>query len=241
MRLLKICSIGLFAVTTAFGQVGINNEHPEADLDIKGDIRMRYLGNPIQYNRLILADEEGNLGYNDLGPSSYSLKSIYYKNLSQSVSTQLVNATGAVNSPIELNMEIEIKVDSRTAVAISMEYNLPVTAVLAGTSNDIPGYLGATLFRRENNVQSELEEGSRKFTLYNVPKNYGTTKHITMPISGRATEMITNTTSNVKTIVYSVKGYVENGRGTMHFGNFLNPSENYGEGVFVIHVYEKRL
>ena len=241
MKVLKICALCLFAITTAFGQVGINNENPEADLDVKGDIRMRLLGNPISYNRLILADEEGNLGYNDLGSSSYILKSIYYKPLSQSVSTQLINASGSTNIPIELNLEIELKVDSRTAVAISIEYNLPITAVLPGTSNDIPGYMGATLFRRENNIQTELEEGSRKYTLYNVPKNYGANKHITMPVSGRATDMIANTTSDFKMFTYSVKGYVENGRGTMHFGNFLNASENYGEGVLVIHVYEKNL
>lgn len=241
MKVLKIGALCLFAVSTAFGQVGINNENPEADLDIKGGIRMRLLANPIPYHRLILADEEGNLGYNDLGSSSYTLKSIYFKPLSQGVSTQLVNASGAANTPVELNLDIEVIVNSRSSVAVSLEYNLPITAVLAGNSNDVPGFMGATVFRRENNMQTEIEEGSRKFTLYNVPQNYGTTKHVTMPISGRATDRVTNSTSDIKRIVYSVKGYVENGRGTMYFGNFVNASENYGEGVLVIHVYEKKL
>ncbi|WP_158963400.1 hypothetical protein [Myroides fluvii] len=225
-----------------FGQVGIHNEKPEADLDVKGEVRLRKLANPIEYNRMILADEHGNLGYNDLGEDAYTAKDVLFKNLPQSVSTTLVNNSNAVTMvPVELNLDLVVKIEPRTTVAVALEYNVSITGVLTNINTPVPGYMGITLYRSENNIQTELEEGSRKFTLYNVPKNYGSERHITMPVSGKATDIFTNLTTSAKYITYSAKGYVENGRGTMFFGSPVGADENYGTGVFIIQIYEKKL
>lgn len=95
--------------------------------------------------------------------------------------------------------------------------------------------------KNENGIQTELEEGSRKFTLYHVPVNYNSSKYITMSVSGKATDILTNYTDQTQYITYSAKGYIENGFGTMYFGNPPNSPNNFGAGVLIIQIYEKRL
>ncbi|MGS4344789.1 hypothetical protein ACKUSY_04110 [Myroides odoratus] len=241
-RIAKISTLLCFFSTLwAVGQVGINIEQPEADLDVEGSVRWRKLDNPVSYNRMIVANAQGDIGYTNLGDDAYTVKDVLFKYLPQTVSSTLKNQSNTHPKPlVELNLDLLVAVAPYSSTAIAVEYNVSITAVLTGTTA-IPGYMGITLMKNENGVQTELEEGSRKFTLYNVPVNYNNSKYITMPVSGKATDILTNYTNQTKYITYSAKGYIENGSGVMYFGNPPNAPNNFGSGVLIVQVYEKRL
>ena len=220
---------------SSFAQIGVGVETPEADLDVKGDIRMRQLGNPISFNHVILSDSEGNLAYLDQGVESYTVKEVLYKNMPRPVSSTAYSASIGAGTLVELGLEIVVELRPYTTNAVSIEYNVPIS------STALPGYMGITLVRQENGTSSELEAGSRKFTYYNVPQNQDGYRYTLMPVAGKATDIITNDSSQMKYIAYSAKGYIERGAGTMNFGNPLLPADNFGTGILVIYVYEKNL
>ena len=234
-----------FCTVVTFAQVGIGLENPTTDLDVKGDVRMRQLANPISYNRTILANEEGDLAFFDQGEDTYSVKDVLYKLLNNNVTTQRTFATNINPSSsfplIELGMDLTVEIKPFTTTAVAMEYNVPVTSVLFSNAAKVPSYMGITMVRKENGLLDELEEGSRKFTLFNVPVNYQSRRYISMPVSGKATDIVVNNTRQTRYITYSAKGYIENGSGDMYFGNPLSDFNYYGSGVFIIQVYEKKM
>ena len=237
MLFLLACS----SVTTTFAQVGIKVEKPEAELDVDGSVRLQKLDNPVSYNRILLADKDGNIGFKDQGDDVFFVKDILYKNLPQTVSSTVYSASlVSTIKPIELGLDILVELLPNSVTAVTIEYNLPITAAILATES-VPGYLGITLVKTENGVLTELEEGSRKFTIYDVGSLVNNRKYITMPVSGKATDIIANDSNQKRYITYSAKGYIESGKGITYFGNPLNDTDNFGRGVTVIQVYEKRL
>ncbi|WP_410879361.1 hypothetical protein [Myroides sp. DW712] len=226
------------SLTTAFGQIGINVETPSANLDVNGDVRLRKLNNPTGFNRQVLANQDGVLGYSDLGEDNYAVKDILFKVMPVTVSSTASEASvwkGPSQGAVELGLDIVVPIEPFSSTAIAIEYNIPITSTIAS------GYIGVTLVKFENGVMTELEEGSRKFTLYNTPLHMGNMRYITMPVSGKATDIVYNNTNQTKYITYSSKGYIEIGAGTTYFGNPLQNSDNFGTGILVIQVYQKKL
>ncbi len=229
----------------ALGQVGINNLRPEADLDVDGSVKFRKLNNMLNFNQIIVANEEGRLAATEVEEGAFLLRDIYFKKMSQLVKTTSPSAVFVPNRStlIELGLDIDIPISPHSEVIVSVEYNVPVINQYSN-SNEYSNYLGITLIRKFNQTLVELDEGSRKITVYRGYTLQDRVRIVGVPITGKATDMVSNNTNVVNNYTYSAKGYIETGRGTIYYGdiNSLFPRElNWGNGILVITVYEKAI
>lgn len=233
----------LFFTANIFAQVGVGTEKPEADLDIHGSIRLRKLGTIANSTRMLLSNEKGDVGFFDLGKDSYRVKDVFYKIMDKpTISTARGASLYVPRLPlIELLLDIEVEIAPRTTTAVTMEYNVPITALIDNSTRGIPSYIGVTLVKNEGGGAVELDEGSRKFSFYDVNAQIDSQKCLTMPVSGKATDVITNNSNSKMVVSYSAKGYIENGVGTLYFGEVSSGDSSFGSGVFVVQVYEKEL
>ncbi len=239
---IKFFLLLLFSITT-MGQVGIGTEKPEATLDVYGSVRIRKLSNSFLSSKMLLANEKGELGYVTFEKDAYQVKDIFYRIMTKGVHTRVLAASIiSVSTPlIDLSLDITVEVAPHTTTAVTMEYNVPITTLIdRNSTNDLPGYIGITLVKREGMAAiQELDEGSRKFTFYKTNAQYYSKFCTSMPVSGRATDVIINNTDSIKKITYSAMGYIESGRGDMYFGEFSSGESSFGAGVFIAQVYQK--
>lgn len=239
---IKFLLLFLFSVTT-MAQVGIGTEKPEATLDVAGSVRIRKLSNSFHSSKMLLANEKGELGYVTLEEDAYQVKDILFKIMTEGVHTDkpVASITSIGRPLIDLSLDITVEIAPYTTTAITMEYNVPITALVTGNgTGNLPGYIGITLVKREGiGKTQELDEGSRKFTFYRTNAKYLSKYCISMPVSGKATDVVVNDTNSIKKITYSAKGYVENGKGDMYFGEVPSGESSFGAGVFIAQVYQK--
>lgn len=234
--------ISLLSIMSSFGQVGIKNDNPEADLDVNGSVRFRNLvNNGVTYNRIVLSNSVGDLGVKAIGENDFRVKDVFYAFMPDKVTTTQSNAallgTG-LSALIELGLDIEVEIEPNSVTAISLEYNVPVSAPVRNNDTRIPQYMGVTLVKNESNKNIELDEGSRKLTFFAINN---TENIISMPVSGRATDIITNTTNTTKKITYSAKGFIENGLSQPKtFGNPGGSNSGFGNGIITVQVYNKK-
>lgn len=233
----------LLLTATSFGQVGIGTENPEADFDIRGNIRLRQLGNSSHSTRMLMSNDKGDIGFINHEKDSYRVKDVFYK-IMQTPAITTVNGA-SLHAPrfplIELSLDVDVEIAPQTRTAVTMEYNVPITALIDVTSRNVPSYIGITLVKKEDGTTIELDEGSRKFSFYDVNAIFDSKRCLTMPVSGKATDVIVNNTNSPMIVSYSAKGYIETGYGTLYFGEVSSGDSSFGSGVFVVQVYEKEL
>lgn len=229
----------------ALGQVGINNLRPEADLDVDGSVKFRKLRDMSSFSQIIVGNEKGRLATTQVEEGAFLLRDIYFKKMPQLVKTTNSSAlfTPTRSTLIELGLDIDIPISPHSEVVVSVEYNVPIINQYSD-SNEYSNYLGITLVRKFNQTFVELDEGSRKITVYRGYTLQDRLRIVGMPITGKATDMVSNNTNVVNNYTYSVKGYIELGKGTIYYGGIdsIFPRElNWGNGILVITVYEKAM
>lgn len=215
-------------------QVGINTEKPEADLEVKGSVRLREIDSNIKPTKVLLANNEGDLGYVNQPKDNYQLKDVFFKMLDPNIIKFWMNGTGLP----DLELDITIEIEPYTSVAIAVDYNIPVTMWKSASS-----YTGITLMRINalTNVRTELDEGSRKYTSFETAAKHERAYLASLPITGKATDIVENNTANKMVYTYSVIPYIEIRGGVVYFGDFTYGNENFGTGIFIAQVYEKKM
>lgn len=231
----------------AKSQVGINTSSPTATLDVNGNARVRSLTeintqalNGV-YNRRVVADAEGNLGYVTTGATEipWQFGDNKYAVLTAPVTSSI--AAGRVN----LTLNIPVTVPARTQAQIVINYNVPVLH-----SNSAAGtiaYIGCTLYKSVNGgTDTELEMGSRKYT---VPGSYngGTNgaSSFGLPMAGFAIDIVSNTGNTPMNMIYKVDGYIEGNNtssSTITFGMVSTPPANnfnWGRGAMATQIFTK--
>lgn len=250
MKISNVLALCIFSTSFAFGQVGIGVALPEKELDVKGEIRFRDL-EPIQdspnvaeYNRQLVLDKEGDLAtvpmYSE--PNGYRLRNVYYKNMEKAVKTDLL-----LTSDIDLNLFIEVSVPPKTESLVLVDYSVPVmmmTAIIAEDDVKDYGYLGITFKKETVGVAKsirELDQASRKNTL---------AAHYHMPVagfavSGKAVDVLINSTDKTIKYRYIAHGYVEENktRRVVIFGMYSAGAKNYnwGKGAMTLQVFDRNL
>ncbi|WP_267739659.1 hypothetical protein [Myroides injenensis] len=230
-----------------FAQVGVNTLEPKSDLDVNGSVRLRKLDNEKQYNRSVLTNSEGKIKTLNNEKDAYQMTDVYFKTMSKVIETtkEIASFYDVKNPLLELNLDIDVIIEPNTVSVVFMDYNVPV--VVDASSGSYPNYLGVTLVKKSQDMGmplTEIGEGARKFTIYDVKQKENQDKLISMPITGTAIDITENPSDTRVVVTYSVKGYVERGRGIMYFGGLkdnLAQNENFGHGIFVINVYERTI
>jgi len=235
-----LLSIVIFS--SAFGQVGINTPTPTETLDVNGNARVR---NPIdiegtnqlsRFNRRILSDENGVLGYvPNFSKITYGLDNIYEATMSTVIST-------TSSGTLFLNLSTTITIPAKTNALIVIDYNIPVYRINGSGGNC--SYAGITLMKSTNGAANqELEQGSRKFTFASYAGNSATAQGL--PVAGKAVDNIINNTNSPITIVYTPLGYTETNSTTVYFGMWQNSGSgvnfNWGRGSMTATSYFKSL
>lgn len=224
----------LLCTGMTYAQVGISVKQPKADLDVDGEVRLRAINTTLPSTKVVVANENGDLGYIPKGADNYEAKDIFYK----MIDPEVVNAGGSNAGYSRLGLDITVEVEPFTEVAIAIEYNIPVTMWRSA-----PNYAGITLMKTNNanNRREELDEGSRKYTSFDTRTTFDGYYIASMPVTGKATDIVVNKTANTMSFTYSTLPYIEGGAGIVHFGDFTDGRENFGTGILLVQVYEKKI
>lgn len=234
LGILKQCTFLFLIVSTqAFSQVGINTTEPMATLDVNGDLRIRQLEER-SGSHVLSINAEGSVS---------KFKAFLLHDADEKVATQSVIQTIVGEETItdlDLGLSISVTIPANTESKVIINYSVPMgTAV----GHD-PGktYIGIK-FTKDG---LEKPQGSRKFTL--IPVEYDSTNNISSmgTITNTYIENF-ETHSADRTIVYEVKGYIEQhdpGGSTMNsykFNMWSNGTDNYnwGKGAIVYQTYTK--
>ncbi len=237
----------LFCSLNLFSQVGINTTSPTATLDVNGNARVRSMTEintealAGDYNRRVVANSEGKLGYISGSSTeiSWQFGDNKYALLTAPITSSI--AGGRVN----LSLNVPITIPAKTKAQVVVNYSIPV---LHSNSNaGTIGYIGCTLYKSVNGgTDTEIEMGSRKYT---VPGSYngGPTgvEAKGLSISGFAIDIISNTGNIPINVIYKVDGYIEGNNtstSTISFGMFSAPPANnfnWGRGAMSTQIFTK--
>lgn len=227
----------------AYTQVGINTEDPTEMLDINGNIRLHRsvnldsISDPSDYTNILRMNSSGVFGYikekKTLG--GYTFYDVYSQEMHAPVTSMLTNGS------VPLNVSIKAQVPPNSSAIFFIDYNIPISA---DKNKNEPiesfslNYLGIALFKTGD---IELEEGSRKFTVFR-PANT-TTSAIGMPVLGKSVQKVKNTTDNTMYIDYYLHGYIEGNTSNnpIRFGMYSATGSNFnwGRGLMTIMAYVK--
>lgn len=232
----KLTYLVLFFTSLTYSQVGINKEDLTSDFEVKGSMRLRQFDSSVIPSRILVANDNGDVGFVSQGENRYTVRDVYYKMMSEEAIKPIYSNNSGL---VELKLDITIDINPYTETAVFLDYNVPVTAIGAW----IPSYMGVSLLKTAKGDPKiiYINEGSRKFTFYTTQARYGGGNCVTMPVTGKATDVIVNNTPNKVTFTYSAKGYIEGGQGTMYFGNVNKAETAFGVGVLIAQVFERKI
>lgn len=242
---------------SAFAQIGVGTEDPQASLDIDPKnikvekeedryIRLEGLDKRPDYLRKIVLDGEGNVATMDYDPNNFNLKTLKYTKSQNTVYTvKGANVMDSSKEALNLELDLELMLSPNTENILFLEYDVPIY-IYDNTVNDKVevGYMGVTMIKKGDNDQIvELDQGSRKMTNYENRSSITGDNFMGISIAGKAVDKLSNNLNIDKKVTYKLYGYVEKGVNigdkAVYFGNGDGKIESLGIGVFNIAVYEK--
>lgn len=242
-----IISSSLLLSSIIIAQVGINTNNPTETLDVNGNARVRSMKEintgalTLEYNRQIVANENGTLGYvlNSSSVVPWTFVDNKYATLSAPISSNIEIGY------VYLGFQIPVTIPPNTQAQVVINYNMPV--LHSNPQANTIGYIGCTLFKSINGGSiTELEMGSRKYTVPGAYNGgiYGAAALGNL-ISGFAIDIISNNGNAPMNIVYELDGYIEGNNSAtsrVTFGMYAAasaPNYNWGRGAMSAQIFTK--
>ncbi|WP_410879362.1 hypothetical protein [Myroides sp. DW712] len=219
----------LFFMPAVFAQVGIGIETPEADLDVNVKMRVSNLpnvgGELREYNRVLYADADGNLGYRTRG-SAYIYRNSYFSKMDKYSNVR--------NVLTDLNLSVIVPVLPMKKSLIELSYSMGVMNGASGNASILvgktPGY----------GAEEMLHNATRTFSFVNGYSSRATAHG--RAISNTYYDEVENNTPYVLFVTYKVYGIVSTNANTK-FGMFTHASStgsnfNWGRGSLSVNVFD---
>lgn len=223
-----------------YSQTGIGVLLPEASLDVEGNVKFRSIPKiNIEeekfYNKQLLINDKGDVGYYQINKSSDSYN---FRETNSVIMTRYIESKVETVTNLDLNLKKDINIYPNQETLMIIDYNIPIIKITPG----LIYYSGIKLVKRENNIEEELIDGSRKFT---YSEKYSSEAAAGQPVTGRSILVIQNKTNQIKTITIEALGYIELNKGNsiIRFGMYSNNNSNYnwGRGNMIIQVFDKNI
>lgn len=234
----------LISILTSYvgmAQIGIGTENPENGIEIEGSIRFRNLeeGDLNVFNREVLMDKEGKLGYLEIeNDRSYFVKMIYDE-MEDSV---VINKT---DESKDLLLDIELELLPNTISVFEIHYNVPLYFEVKQKESfyEIPlvSEVGVRLMKKEegkDNSYVNLVEGNRALSLpVDFENAYPKFEYRDIFIEGMNVQEVVNSGTELKKISYKLMSYSKSNQGVIQYG--ANGDKGSGVGMMLVKVYHK--
>ncbi|TDS55337.1 hypothetical protein C8P70_12259 [Myroides indicus] len=241
MKQLVFTIIGLLCSCIMMAQIGIGTENPSSGIEIEGSVRFRNLqeGDLQQFNREVLMDNQGRLGYLEIE----SERSYFVKMISDEMEDKVV--LNQTDKSKDLFLEIELELLPRTISIFEIHYNVPVSFETEGYSafSDTPlvSEIGVRLMKKEEQEgnYSNVAEGNRSLSIPSeYEKTYPNLEFRRSFIEGMNIQEVLNSDVHSKKITYKLMSYTKDNDGIVQYGSQM--SDGRGEaGMLLIKVYHK--
>lgn len=231
--------IGLFTSCVGMAQVGVGTENPEKGIEIEGSVRFRNLeeGDLKVFNREVLMDKEGNLGYQDIE----SDRSYFVKMVSDQMEKQVI--VDKTDQSKDLQLEVELELLPNTISVFEIHYNVPFNfeVVSDGRYSDLPfvNEVGARLMKKEEGKDGNyvnVREGNRALSIVSEYENTHPRLSFRRSfVEGMSIQEVVNTSASIKKITYKLMSYTKKNDGIVKFSS----DNGEGVGVMLVKVYHK--
>ncbi|MDM1501982.1 hypothetical protein HX071_07170 [Myroides marinus] len=231
--------IGLFTTCLGMAQIGVGTENPTNGIEIEGSVRFRNLeeGDLKVFNREVLMDKEGNLGYQDIE----SDRSYFVKMVSNQMKEQVI--VDKTDQSKDLQLEVELELLPNTISVFEIHYNVPFSfeVVSDGRYRDLPlvNEVGARLMKKEEGKDSayvNVREGNRALSIVSEYENtYPRLNSRRSFVEGMTIQEVVNTSTSTKKITYKMMSYSKANEGLLKF----NSDNGEGIGMILVKVYHK--
>ncbi|MGS4344790.1 hypothetical protein ACKUSY_04115 [Myroides odoratus] len=221
----------LFCINVGWAQVGFEIETPEANLDINAKIKAGNLpdvsNQMAEYNRILYADADGNIGYRTRHTDAYIYRNSYFAKMDRFYVVQ--------TSLTDLGLSLVIPIPPMKKSLIELNYSI---GVMNGTSGNASILIG----RKEGNAtEIILYNATRTFSFVNGYAATAAAKG--RAISNMYYDEVDNNTAYVKFVTYKVYGILSNASSTNKFGMWANVGSvtanfNWGRGSLNINVFD---
>ena len=226
-RILISVLISVLFIGRAFAQVGIGIEIPEASLDI--NVKTQFSDLPDartklrEYNRVLYADKEGNIGYRSLKGSVFYYRNSYFKTMNSPISVG--------NGLADLGLSISIIIPPYAKQLVELNYSV-------GVMNGSAGNASIFLTRTGGLGEEFFYDATRTFSFVSLYASGADARG--RAISNSYYDEVLNETSRSILVTYKVLG--KTSRNTARFGMWqavgTYPNFNWGRGSFNINVFD---
>lgn len=228
----------LLCIVKSFAQVGVGTLEPTADLDINYKVKLPDLESTKdlhEFDKYIIADEDGNLGYRYHYQNELIFNNVYLKRLE---TVKSIGMGGSVN----LGMPIEVTIPPHSTRLFEIVYSIPIIMAI-DDPNQIYGAASISLTKDINNVQTVIKEASREIAFAGTYNSQAAAKG--RAISNFYFDKVENTTDQEIKIIYNLTANASDetrnikvGMWQSFSGNNGRYNYNWGRGVFMISVFD---
>lgn len=215
--------------SNSWGQVGIGIENPEADLDVNLNTKLSGLKDVthelLEYNKIVFADKDGNIGYQNRNVDSYIYRNTYFAKMTNvsSISTKLTS----------LGLDISIAVPANGQSMVEINYSV---SIINGSGSNA----SLVLSRVENGTETFLYEATRSFTFADGYSNSATAKG--RAISNVHYDEIKNDSNTIKNVTYKLYGIVTINTALIgmwsHISSGAQANFNWGRGSINVNIFD---
>lgn len=231
MKKIVFLILALFTIHVGLAQVGIGVKKPEADWDVNAKIKASSLpdvsGQMADYNRVLYADADGNIGYRTRHTDAYIYRNSYFVKMDRfyTVRTTLT----------DLGLSLVIPIPPMKKSVIELNYSI-------GVMNGVAGNASILLGRKEGNaVETMLYDATRSFSFVTGYSSTAGAKG--RAISNMYYDEVENNTAYVKFVTYKIYGILSNASNANKFGMWSNVGAttanfNWGRGSLNVNVFD---
>lgn len=172
---------------------------------------------------------------------NYVLDNAYSTTATNSVQYNFPVSGSTVNN-VDLGLGLTVTVPAMSTVQIVVTYSTPMGFLKPTSSEIFGGYMGVRFLR--NGV--EAQGGSRKYSISQI-FNQNNGSYVMTSVGATFVETVTNNTSTVGTVIYSLNGYIEKTQGTtaptfiFNMFSATGSNFNWGRGTMSAQVFRKPL
>lgn len=233
MRISISCLL-LFIGLQGIAQIGIGATivDPKVQLDVNTLIALpdiRNTENIDEYDRIVVSDEEGNIGYRTELKNQLEFRTNYIDKIKDRITIKTNNVWTDI--PLSLSTTIE----AGESVVIEVTYSIPVFII----SNSTVNYGSAEIVISksiDDNAATDIQQASRSITFANSYKSAASAKGA--PISNKYIDRITNDSNKQITVKYFLRGF-STANHQVGIGMYTTGENyNWGRGMIMMNVYD---
>ena len=221
----------LFAVQVSIAQVGIGIENPETDLDVNAYMKASGLPDVSakmdQYNRILYADAEGNIGYRQRSENAFIYRNSYFAVMKEYKLIRTVLT--------ELDLVVIVPVLPHSKSMIELSYSL---GVMNGQVGNASVLIGRSV---DQGPEEMLHNATRSFSFNGYYSSFASAHG--RAISNIYYDEIENNTAYVKFVTYKAYGITTNRTYQAKFGMYAAVGStirnfNWGRGSLNVNVFD---